>query len=430
MSETRPRVLIVDDEESVLVTMKAILEMDGYATEAVLTGTEAVTRLRAGEYDLVLTDLRLGDMNGQEVLAEVHRRSPETVAIVLTGYASLESAIGSLREGAYDYLIKPCDVEELRSTVRRGLERRALGQQLRERVSDLERANRRIEEMNAELEARVLEATAELRTAVESLKELDQLKSQFISIASHELRTPITSMRGFVQIALRGLRRREAGGAPTASDWQRENAALIQQLEVAERQTLRLGRLVDELLDVSRIQAGRLEFSLGQVDLGRLVSEVVAPLQVRSTAHSISTRVNGDDVAVWGDADRLEQVVTNLVENAIKYSPEGGRVEAEVSSGPDEVRVVVADQGVGIPAEQLERIFDPFYRFESGTATHVGGIGLGLYISRSIVERHGGRIWAESDGKGSHFHVVLPRQAQPGVDVAADPRTKVGVSGR
>src|SRR5437868_10463901 len=164
------RVLIVDDEESVTVTMAAILEMDGYSVATALRADEALKQIEAEEFDLVLTDLRLDDFDGMDVLAAARRRSSETVGIVLTGYASLESAVKALREGAYDYMLKPADVEELRATVARGIERRKLGLQLRDRVADLEAANRTISELNDSLQDRVARATADLQARV---KELD-----------------------------------------------------------------------------------------------------------------------------------------------------------------------------------------------------------------------------------------------------------------
>src|SRR5437773_7883152 len=179
----QPKVLVVDDEESVVVTIKAILQLDGYDVATTTSAAEARKMVRDQEFDLVLTDLRLEDGDGLEVLRAVREHFPETVTIMLTGYASLESAIQALRVGAYDYLVKPSVVEELRSTVARGIERRRLGQELRQRVAEL--AN-----LNAYLQQRIDEATAELKERYEQLKELDRMKSQFLSIESHELKTP------------------------------------------------------------------------------------------------------------------------------------------------------------------------------------------------------------------------------------------------
>lgn len=430
-----PKVLIVDDEESVAVTMQAILQLDGHDVEMTTRGDDALRRLRQTTYDLVLTDLRLDDLDGLQIVAEAHKLSPETIVIVLTGYASLESAVKALREGAYDYLLKPCDVEELRSTVSRGLERRRVGQQLHERVVELEAANETIVRLNADLEGRVAAATADLQARLqelaaakaetqdhlEKLRELDKLKSQFLSIASHELKTPITAMSGFIQIAVRRLRRRIERDAPRETERSSEDRTLLEQLEVVNRQTTKLARLVDELLDVSRIESGRLEFRVSDVDLGQLADEVVARLEMVASDHELVVSRGPGTFVVRGDRDHLEQVLNNLVSNAVKYSPSGRRVDIRLgSTDQGMVLLSVTDQGMGIRAAELESIFGLFYRSPDREARDVGGMGLGLYISKEIVDRHGGRIWAESrTGEGTTFFVALPPAGDP--NPAADP---------
>ena len=428
-----PRVLIVDDEESVTVTMAAILEMDGYSVATALRGDHALEQIANETFDLVLTDLRLDDLDGMDVLAAARRKSSETVGIVLTGYASLESAVKALREGAYDYMLKPADVEELRATVARGIERRRLGQLLRERIDDLEAANRTINELNESLQDRVAQATAELQarvrdldaartelqTSYEKLQELDKLKSQFLSIASHELKTPITAMSGFVQIAVRRIKRRLGAGRPNEVDWKKEEETLLEQLEVVQRQTGKLARLVDELLDVSRIESGRLELRVVDVDLPELVAEVMRRHQLMATKHDLRLHYDPDrKLNVRGDRDHLEQVLNNLIGNAMKYSPDGGAIEVTVSrAGEQEIEFSVVDHGIGIRPAELARVFGLFYRSPDRNARDVGGMGLGLYITKEIVDRHNGRIWAESDvGHGTTFHVALPASVAAAVE--------------
>lgn len=402
----QPKVLVVDDEESVVVTIKAILQLDGYDVATTTSGAEARAMVRATQYDLVLTDLRLEDGDGLDVLRAVRETFPETVTIMLTGYASLESAIQALRAGAYDYLIKPSEVEELRTTVARGIERRRLGLELKERVVELEQANREIADLNASLQVRIDEATAELKQRYEQLKELDRMKSQFLSIASHELKTPITAISGFLQVALRRVQKLREGATP--EQFREAVGSLNDQLETVYRQTGKLTRLVEELLDVSRIQTGRIEFRYAELDMGELASEVANRMQLTTTNHQITVRRNSGSV-VTADRDHLEQVLNNLVTNAIKYSPGGGSIAIDVEPEDGGVRVSVSDQGIGIPQKELEAIFGLFYRSPDRAARDAAGMGLGLYISKEIVSRHGGRIWAESVGKGSTFHVVVPR---------------------
>jgi signal transduction histidine kinase len=426
--------LVVDDEESVAVTMGAILEMDGYEVAISTSGADALRRLHEFEFDLVLTDLRLDDTDGLNIVSEVCRVQPDTVSIILTGYASLESAIKALREGAYDYLIKPCDVEELRAVVARGIERRQLGVQLKARLADLETANTTIHRMNVELQQRIDEATAELQQRMaelaraneeiaglyrraqdnlEQLQQLDRLKSRFLSMASHELKTPLTSISGLSQVLLRRMRRRLDQGHPTEVEWSAEQHAHIDRLELLNSQTSRLGRLIDELLDVSRIESGKLDFHWAPVDLGTLISEVAERLQMTTSSHTIEVNLNGlVDDSVTADRDHLEQVLDNLVTNAIKFSPEGGTIRVSIRDLADSVVLSVQDPGVGIPSAQLEDIFGLFYQAEDPVSRRTGGMGLGLYISREIVNRHGGRIWAESEPeRGSTFNVSIPRAA-------------------
>jgi signal transduction histidine kinase len=428
--------LVVDDEESVAVTMGAILEMDGYAVAISTSGAEALRRVRESDFDLVLTDLRLDDIDGLTIVSEVCRLHPDTVSIILTGYASLESAIKALREGAYDYLIKPCDVDELRAVVARGIERRQLGLQLKARLGELEAANRTIHELNRGLQRRVEEATAELqrrmddlarandeianlyRTAqanVEQLQELDRLKSRFLSMASHELKTPLTSISGLAQVLLRRMHRRLDIGHPSEQEWGEEQRAHVDRLELLNSQTARLGRLVDELLDVSRIESGKLEFQMAPVDLAQLAYEVAERLQMTTNQHTI--RVDLDSALekpVIADRDHLEQVLDNLVTNAIKFSPEGGAIHVRLQVQRNSVVLSVQDPGVGIADDQLDAVFGLFYQAEDPVSRRTGGMGLGLYISKEIITRHGGRIWAESQpGQGSTVSISIPRKRAP-----------------
>jgi signal transduction histidine kinase len=236
-------------------------------------------------------------------------------------------------------------------------------------------------------------------------------------MASHELKTPLTSISGLAQVLLRRLRRRLEQGHPSETEWSEEQRGHVERLELLNSQTARLGRLIDELLDVSRIESGKLDFHWASVDLAQLITEVAGRLQMTTNLHTI--RVDLDGVAggsVTADRDHLEQVLDNLVTNAIKFSPEGGTIEVKLRDGSNSESVVVSvqDPGVGIPANQLEAIFGLFYQAEDPVSRRTGGMGLGLYISREIINRHGGRIWAESaPNQGSTFSISIPRTPAP-----------------
>jgi signal transduction histidine kinase len=221
------------------------------------------------------------------------------------------------------------------------------------------------------------------------------------------------------------MRRRLEQGWPSEAEWLEEQRGHVDRLELLNSQTGRLGRLIDELLDVSRIESGKLDFHWEAVDLSALMAEVADRLQLTTTLHTVEVDLNGAvGTSVMADRDHLEQVLDNLVTNAIKFSPEGGAIRVSVREEMDTVVLSVSDPGVGIPPGQLDAIFGLFYQAEDPVSRKTGGMGLGLYISREIVARHGGRIWAESaPQQGSTFNVALPR-AQAAVNSPAPPRRR------
>lgn len=521
MSEEAPaKILVVDDEESVLLTLHAVLKKEGYEVTAAGSGTEALKAIRENRFDLLLTDLRIDEVDGLTLLAAAQKRDPETVSILLTGYASLESAVQALRYGAFNYLLKPCNIDEMKLTITRGLEKKRLAEALRERVIELEEANRTIRSFTEQLEEKVQVATAELADRVHDLqesrgrldavidsmqdglvvydrnhlalranpfmlalfglkpdqvigktaaqvaeltgeppfevaepslvlgsaedspsgeasifelegprkrfvrrvispvigegaplsglvvvyqditdqKEVEQLKDDFLSIASHELKTPLTSIMGYTQLLNRrlGQEARVAGSDDV--------------IEVIENQCRRMKRLVEDLLDVSRIERGTLETAQVRVDMTNLVQSAVEKLRGTSPQHHFHVLVPEAPLMVWGDEDRLDQVVSNLLSNAIKYSPDGGRVEVRVTRTSDSAQVAVQDWGIGIPEDQQARIFSRFYQAEAVVRSRrFGGMGLGLFISKAIIDEMGGTITVDSTvGKGSIFRFTLP----------------------
>lgn len=226
-------------------------------------------------------------------------------------------------------------------------------------------------------------------------QEAVQVREDFLSIASHELKTPLTPI--FARLG--HLKRKLAAGQPISEE-------SIDKTLVGLR---KLTELINDLLDASRIQYGRLMLHKAPQPMGDIVRRGAEPFRGVSPVHQLVLDLSREPLWADVDAQRLTQVVTNLVDNAIKYSPAGGRIEVRLHPHPEGLELTVSDPGLGLSAAQKERLFERFYRVATGTVSS-GGLGLGLYISRDIVERHGGRIWAESEpGRGSRFHVVLPR---------------------
>lgn len=250
-------------------------------------------------------------------------------------------------------------------------------------------------------EVRILSIVTDVtdqRRAEEAMRELDKAKSDFISTAAHELRTPLVSIVGYCELL-------ENADAMGFSDEQREHY-----LSIILSNAGILNRLIDDLLDLGRIQVGRsLGVSPKENDLLEIVDKVVASFRVKTGRHKIVVeRSNDFPQIVWLDAGRIAQVLNNLLNNAIKYSPEGGIVRVWLSDGPDKISVSIADQGVGMTAEQMEHVFERFYRVDPNSLETVG-LGLGMSIVKQIIEDHGGTINVSSQpGEGTTVTFELP----------------------
>jgi two-component system phosphate regulon sensor histidine kinase PhoR len=236
---------------------------------------------------------------------------------------------------------------------------------------------------------------------VTALRELEQAKSDFVSTVSHELRTPLTSIKAYTAT----LRRR---------DVEFDENTRQEFLQVVEEETDRLTRLVSDILDVSRIESGRLELKRRDFDLSKLIQITINKLQSQASNHNIELVAPPDIGPVNADPDKIEQVMMNLLENAVKYSPSGGDITVTLTARQRRLECSIKDSGVGIPEEHLPHIFEKFHRVDNRATREIYGTGLGLYVSKSIVEAHGGTIIAESEpGNGSTFRFTLPLSPQP-----------------
>jgi len=228
------------------------------------------------------------------------------------------------------------------------------------------------------------------------VEDLSRLKDEFLSIASHELRTPVTSIKGYTQLAKMLIKEGDLG---TSEEY----------LDIALDQIDRMSRLILELLDVSRIETGRLEIRREPIPWSQFVREVVHRHHTAVSDRRFHVSIPDDHKVVTGDRDRLEQVLGNLLENAVKYSPDGSDVTVAVDDRGDALVTAVCDRGIGIPADELGQVFERFHRGRQVSSTNYGGLGLGLYITKQIIERHGGAIWVESrEGQGTTFFFSLP----------------------
>jgi len=256
---------------------------------------------------------------------------------------------------------------------------------------------------------------------VTSQKQVERLKDEFVSVVSHELRTPLTAIKGYTQHLVRRLERRlrttRQAQVQTPQKLQEQTAPApeppetydLRSLYIVQSQAEHLERLVNDLLDLSRVQWGHLELHPDTFFLADLLAESVHAVQVGAEQHSISLEINVPDTQIVADRQRIAQVVGNILDNAVKYSPHGGQITVGLQEQDGDFLVSISDQGIGVSPEYLDHIFERFYRVRNTASHQYSGIGLGLYVARAIVERHGGRIWfSNNPGNGSTFYFTLP----------------------
>src|SRR5271157_1751762 len=495
MSET-VNILVVDDERGIREGCRRILTAEGYSVDVAVNGKEGWDMVQAKKpYDLLLVDLMMPVMGGLELMDEVSRFDPEAIMIVITGFATIETAVEAMKHGAYDYVPKPFTPDQLLAVVNRGLEKRRLriqAQRLMEErdqkllevakeesklraivdsmadgilVINNERqivlwnpAAIRMLNLHEKLEAgknidelipqkdlirlidkvftpdasqyTVLSEEIELsgpesRTLmvnlsvvrdndgqglgvvsvlrdITDLTEINQVKTQFVTMVTHELRAPVAAIEGYLTAYLQGL----AGTDPQVSR---------QMHERANQRAHALLELVNDLLEFSRLEAKKLVRKKELLDLSGIITSTVELLRAQGDSKGIQFQVDLPASLPLVEADRgeMEQLFTNLVSNAIKYNVKRGKVIVSAKRSNHALNIKVADTGIGIAEEHLPHIFEEFYRVSGPETRYTTGTGLGLSIVKKIVESHFGRIEVESKiDKGTTFTVKLPIKEQ------------------
>ncbi|MEZ5319160.1 MAG: response regulator [Vicinamibacterales bacterium] len=369
------RLLIVDDDEVDRRALARAIARAGIAAEVSESDSarDGLARMARGECDCVLLDYRLPDLDGLEVLAEAQRLGLTVPIIALTGQGDERLAVKLMKAGAADYLAKQdLTPDRLERCVRHALA-----------VADLTR-----------LKARLLEREHRARRDAEAE---NAAKDQFLATLSHELRTPLNVILGWSRLLTGGAL--DDGGRARAYD-------------AIERNASTLARHIDDLLDISRIVTGHLSLAPSPTEIAPAVIAALESLRPGAQAKSIELGFAeiGEPRLVTVDPNRLNQIVMNLVSNAIKFTPDGGRVDVRVRFAGDGVELEVQDTGAGIPASFLPNLFSRFRQADPSASRRHGGLGLGLSIVQQLVQLHGGTVTAESEGegRGATFRVSLP----------------------
>jgi len=365
-------ILIVDDTPENLISLKRVLERHNFEVDIASSGEEALKKVLKNEYVLIILDVQMPGMDGFEVAEAIsgYSKAKETAIIFLSAVnKELKFITRGYSSGGLDYITKPVDMDILLLKVKTFY---------------------RIYEQSRKL----IEIQKALLDEIEYRKQAERKKDEFISIASHELKTPLTSVKGYMQLLGRSV---EKGDVPTVK----------KHLEKAQIQLEKLHELIADLLDISKIESGKLKFNKKTFVIDELLDSVIDIIRQANPEFNIIIK-GQKGIEVYADEMRIEQVIINFLTNAIKYSPGTDEIHINVDAIGNKIYVGVRDFGIGIAADQQKSVFDKFYRVEE-TSIHFQGLGIGLFITAEIIKRHGGEVGVKSTfGEGSEFYFILP----------------------
>lgn len=368
MTVERARILVIDDEKVIRDSCTRILITEGNIVKSAENGDIGLRLFKEFHPDLVLVDLKMPGKSGMDVLEEIESIDPNVVKIVITGYATVSSAVDAMKRGAYDFIPKPFTPEEILLIVARGLEKRRLF-----------------------LESLALKV------------EQERIRRNMISLVSHELRAPLAATAQYLEVILGGM----------AGKISSEAKEMIDRCDIRIKELL---ELLSRWLNLATFDPVNMADHFQDIDLsgvGRESIEILKPLAEEKKISLILEKPD-DLPPIKGSKVSLEEIFNNLISNGIKYNKAGGWVKVKLYEGDEEVCVEISDNGLGINEEHLSRIFDEFYRVDGRRNAPIKGSGLGLSIVKKMVDAYGGMIDVESRfGEGTTFRIGFPKLFQP-----------------
>ncbi len=374
---TEANILVIDDEPGIREGCKRALSPQGYFVDTAEDADQGISKIKTGHFELALIDVMMPGTSGIDLISVIHEHDPDIICIIITGYATVELAVAAIKKGAYDFLTKPFTTDDLNLVINQGLERRRLSLEAR-RLKNIEAEAQRLMEEKKRLE------------------ELDRAKVAFIRLVTHELQAPISAITTYLDLILNNY---------IPQDQQSEY------LQRAQQRAKEQLSLISDLLEFGRLKEikGKKKAEMVQVDAE--LSEVIRELEPQAAEKNLrlTADIAPDLPPVYMPADHVKSIWTNLISNAIKYTPPGGKINILLRWESSQITGVVQDTGIGIPADGMDQLFSEFYRARNAKELNIPGTGLGLAIIKQIIEKAEGEIRVESEtGKGSTFTFSLP----------------------
>jgi two-component system sensor histidine kinase/response regulator len=379
--EEQGSILVIDDERGIREGCRRALTPLGYKVEVADTGAAGLRELREGSFDLILLDLMMPGMSGMEALDRIHEIDPDIVVIIITGYATVEAAVRTIKKGAYDFISKPFTSDDLSLVVSQGLEHRRLTLETK-RLQAIEEEAKELARANVELE------------------KLDAMKSRFMLTVAHELRAPVAAIQGYLGLILDGY----------AGDDEEEI------IGSAHARCGELLEMIHDLLVLAHMKERVTGVKKKTVSVAKVLDEVAGLMRAEAQRKGLTLKVQvAKQPEMLADEEHLKQLWTNLLSNGIRYTPRGGSVVVSLDEEDGRIVGVVSDTGIGIAVDDIPRIFEEFYRTPQAKQIEEHGTGLGLPIVKEIIETYGGSIEVESKlDEGTTFTFTLPRTTEPG----------------